>query len=210
MLLPPLCPMAKGKKVLFVYILEILDGDRAQSGFFWEVLKKHCHRRPIKPKKPEVTLGVAPVAPKKPEVSPTAALVAQAILKMPDRVEEDTMTAVEPSVSADPPLSHPFSPPVHRPSFEEYFLAHNPFPHEFDRVGIEKWFRLAKQHKVPFKDIGATVRDTGHTDPICLQHIHALLVAVGTPPPSFYPPLPHSLGRDRSGIQLVAVENTAP
>jgi hypothetical protein len=81
--------VAKGKKVLFMFILEILDGDRAQPGSFWEVLKKRHCRRPIKPKKPEV--------------SPTAALVAQAILKKPDRVEEDTMTGVEPSVPADPP-----------------------------------------------------------------------------------------------------------
>ena len=31
-----------------------------------------------------------------------AAYVAEAILKKPDRVEEDTMTGVEPSVSTDP------------------------------------------------------------------------------------------------------------
>jgi hypothetical protein len=84
MLLPPLCPVAKGKKLLFVFILEILDGKRAQSGSFWEVLKKCCCRHHIKPKKPKVTLGIAPVVSKKPEVSLTAALMAQAILKMPD------------------------------------------------------------------------------------------------------------------------------
>ena len=89
--------------------------------------KKRHRRRPIKPKKPEVTPGVAPVAPKKPEVSPTAALVAQAILKKPDRVEEDAMTGVEPSVSADPPLSRPFSPPsCPRYLSEAHFLARNP------------------------------------------------------------------------------------
>ena len=188
MLLPPLCPMAKGKKVLFVYILEILDGDRAQSGFFWEVLKKHCHRRPIKPKKPEVTLGVAPVAPKKPEVSPTAALVAQAILKKPDRVQEDAMTGVEPSVSADPPPSRPFSPPS-RPRYhtEGYFLSCNPFPREFDRVKIEHWFRYAKYCNAPLRDVGAIIRDAGHTDPIRLQRIQAVLAAAGLPPPpSFF------------------------
>ena len=75
-LLPPLCPVAKGKKVSFVFILEILDGDRAQSGSFWEVPKKHHRHCPIKLKKPKVTLGVAPVASKKPEVSPTATMVA--------------------------------------------------------------------------------------------------------------------------------------
>ena len=107
MLLPPLCPVAKGKKVLFVFILEILDGNRAQSRSFWEVPKKRRRRCPIKPKKPEVTPGKAPVASEKPEVSPTAAMVAQAILKKPDRVEEDAMTGVEPCVSADPPPRKP-------------------------------------------------------------------------------------------------------
>ena len=68
--------MAKGKKVLFVYILEILDGDRAQSRSFWEVPKKRRRHHPIKLKKPEVTPGIAPVAPEKPKVSPTAAMVA--------------------------------------------------------------------------------------------------------------------------------------
>ena len=67
-----------------MYILEILDGDRAQSGSFWEVPKKCRCCCPIKPKKPEATLGIAPVASKKPEVSLTAAMVAQAILKKPD------------------------------------------------------------------------------------------------------------------------------
>ena len=62
-------------------------------------------------KKPEVTPGVAPVASEKPEVSLTAAMVAQAILKKPDRVEEDAMTGVEPSVSADPPPPRPPFPP---------------------------------------------------------------------------------------------------
>ena len=76
--------MAKGKKVLFVFILEILDGNRAQPRSFWEV-PKNCRRcRPIKPKKPEVTPGIAPIALEKPKVSPTAALMAQAILKKPD------------------------------------------------------------------------------------------------------------------------------
>ena len=62
MLLPPLCPVAKGKKVLFVFILEILDSDRAQLGSFWEVPKKHCHHHPIKLKKPKVSPTTALVA----------------------------------------------------------------------------------------------------------------------------------------------------
>ena len=97
MLLPPLCPVAKGRKVLFVFILKILNGDRDQSGSFWEVGKKRCHHCPIKLKKPKVTPGTTPMVPKKPEVSLTAAHVAEAILKNPDHMEEDAMTGVEPS-----------------------------------------------------------------------------------------------------------------
>ena len=178
--------MAKGKKVLFVFILEILDGNRAQSGSFWEVPKKRRRRRPIKPKKPEVTPGIAPVASEKPEVSPTAAMVAQAILKKPDRVEEDAMTGVEPSVSANPLPSRPLFTPAY-PQFEATFLAQHPFPREFDRARIEKWFGMVKQFKIPIQDLGAIVRDAGHTDPIHLQRIQAVLAAVGLPPP---PPFP--------------------
>jgi hypothetical protein len=182
-LLPPLCPVAKGKKVLFVYILEILDGDRAQSGSFWEVPKKRRRRRPIKPKKPEVTPGVAPVAPKKPEVSPTTTMVAQAILKKPDRVEEDAMTGVEPSVSADPPPSRTFSPADVSSFVEEVFLLSNPFPREFDRLKILEWLQKVKSHNVVLRDLGALVRGAGHTDPIRPQRIQALVAAVGLPPP---------------------------
>src|SRR6267142_2905504 len=50
-LLPPLCPMAKGKKVMFVFILEVLDGDGPKPGSFWAVPKKR-RRRPTLPKTP--------------------------------------------------------------------------------------------------------------------------------------------------------------
>ena len=84
MLLPPLCLMAKGKKVLFIFMFEILDGNRTQSRSLWKVSKKcHCHH-PVKPKKPKVFPGIAPVTLKKPKVSPTAAHMAEAILKKPD------------------------------------------------------------------------------------------------------------------------------
>jgi hypothetical protein len=34
--------VAKGKKVLFAYILKILGGEGPRPGSFWEMLKKHC------------------------------------------------------------------------------------------------------------------------------------------------------------------------
>ena len=197
--------MAKGKKVLFVLILEILDGDRAQSRSFWEVPKKRRCRRPIKPKKPKVTLGVAPVASEKPEVSPTATMVAQAILKKPDRVEEDAMTGVEPSVSADPPPSRSSSPLP--PSVKETrFLDQFPFPCEFDHARIAGWLNKAKKRTIRFRDLGAVVRAAGHTDPDRLQRIQALIAAAALPPPPpFIPPLPHSPGRVESGSRHTSV-----
>ena len=48
-LLPPLYSMAKGKKVMFVFILEVLDRDGPKPGSFWEVQKKcHCHPHLLK------------------------------------------------------------------------------------------------------------------------------------------------------------------
>jgi hypothetical protein len=52
-LLPPLCPMAKGKKALFAFIIEILNRDGPKPESFWMVSKKHhCHSLK-KPKDPE-------------------------------------------------------------------------------------------------------------------------------------------------------------
>ena len=185
--------MAKGKKVLFVFILEILDGDRAQSGSFWEVPKKRRRRRPSsKPKKPEVTPGAAPVASEKPEVSPFAAKVASAILKKPDRVEEDAMTGVEPSVPADPPPPRTTSTPTPPRHFtfvglsEAEFLKDYPFPREFDRATIIKWLQNVLIFGMAFTDFGAIVQAAGHTAPLRLQHIQELVTSVGglPPPPS--------------------------
>jgi hypothetical protein len=197
MLLPPLCPVAKGKKVLFVLILEILDGNRAQSRSFWEVPKKcHCHC-PIKLKKPKVTSGVAPMAWEKPEVSPTTAHVAEAILKKPDPVVKDTMTGVKPPVSANPLALPRFTSPspfCRQPMSENIFLFNYPFPYEFDHMKIEEWLSKVKECAVTFHDIGAIVRECGHTDPDCPQCLQALFLAMGLPPPPpFSSPLPHSL-----------------
>jgi len=58
--LPPLCPVAKGKKVLFVFILEVLDGDGPKPGSFWIALKKCCHPS-LSLKMPEVPSCDTPV-----------------------------------------------------------------------------------------------------------------------------------------------------
>jgi hypothetical protein len=45
--------MAKGKKALFAFVIEILDRDGPKPGSFWAVPKKHHHHLPKKPKDPE-------------------------------------------------------------------------------------------------------------------------------------------------------------
>src|SRR6267142_3700597 len=82
-LLPPLCPAAKGKKVMFVFILEVLDGDGPKSGSFWEVPKKRRHR-PTLPKKPEVSPG--------PSEALVEALITPTLHAQPDPDENDLMT----------------------------------------------------------------------------------------------------------------------
>jgi hypothetical protein len=110
------------------------------------VPNKCHHHRPIKLKKPKVTPGIASVAPKKPEVSPIATCVAKAILKKLDQVEEDAMTEVEPSISADPLIIPYFTSPspLHKSSSAKASLIGCPFPHEFDHMKIEKWLSAAK------------------------------------------------------------------
>ena len=155
-----------------MFILEILSGNRAQPGSFWEVPKK-CHRyHPIKPKKPEVTPSVAPVALKKPEVSLIAACVAEAILKKPDQMEEDAMeedamTGFKPSILTDPPPScFSFSSLTHPRSFSEtVFLKVHPFPQKFDHMKIKKWLSEAKNLAITFRDVGTIIREAGHMDP---------------------------------------------
>ena len=82
MLLPPLCPVAKGKKVMFAFILETLDGGIA--GSFWTLPKKHCHRSSVL---------------KKPEVTPVTKVPAPQETAGP--VEDEAMAEVEPPAPAN-------------------------------------------------------------------------------------------------------------
>ena len=118
------------------------------------------------------------------------------------------MTGVEPSVSTDPLPSHTFSPSPspfsseNPPPWELTFLFCNPFPRKFDHAKIEEWLSKVKRRAIRLGDLGAIVRAAGHTDTDCLQRIQALISAAGLPPPlPLIPPLPHSLGRVRSGSQ---------
>jgi hypothetical protein len=67
MLLPPLCPMAKRKKVMFVFLLEILNREGPDQWTFWKVLKKCCspslsHPTPSAPNLALSTASLIPFA----------------------------------------------------------------------------------------------------------------------------------------------------
>jgi hypothetical protein len=86
--------MAKGGKVLFVFILCISNNNRAQPMSYWKVLKKCHYHHSTKLKKPKVFLGDAPVV--------------LAILKKLELVKEEAMTEVKPLV----PINLPPLPPL--------------------------------------------------------------------------------------------------
>src|SRR6267142_944144 len=66
-LCPPLCPIAKGKRCMFVFVLEVLDGDG--PGSFFSLPKK---RTRSSPKGKTVLAAPAPSAPPPPSLWPVA------------------------------------------------------------------------------------------------------------------------------------------
>jgi len=88
-LVPPLCPAAMGKKVLFVFVMEVMDGEGPKPGSFWIVPKKRrCRPLPAKsppppsvPGPPASTLGPAP--PTRPVTPQVSVAVREAILRPP-------------------------------------------------------------------------------------------------------------------------------
>ena len=148
-LLPPLCPVAKGKKVMFAFILEVLDGDGPKSGSFWEVPKKH-RRHPILLKKPEVS-PLTSQALVKTEVPLRESLAPSALPAVPETCGHEMMTGVKPSAPIDlPPPSTPPPGPSFLGDMHDLgvtlpnritipseallvsMLVNNPFPREFD------------------------------------------------------------------------------
>jgi hypothetical protein len=123
-LLPPLCPMAKGEKALFAFVIEILNGDGPNPVTFWSVPKKRCHCLPKKPKDPEEK---TPVSQGK---TLMATHEAPAEVQKPVAGENDVMTGVVPSVPADLPQP-PFLPPcvfTWASALHEYFRLGQPLP----------------------------------------------------------------------------------
>ena len=129
---------------MFVFILEVLDGDGPKPGSFWEVPKKRRHR-PTLPKKPD----------EKPVASPSASealvdsLLASTSPAVPEPSGHEMMTGVKPSAPIDPPPPFPTpGPPVPpttpartapREEMLAELLALVPFPREFAHSGIVSW-----------------------------------------------------------------------
>ena len=134
-LLPPICPMAKGKKVMFVFILEVLDGDRPQPGPFWEVPKK-CHCRPHMLKKTSEVSLQSPLA----------------LVEEEEFAEEDAMEVVKPTSHTNsappPPQPHPASVPFPLCDKVATFLSLYPFPCEIDHMRIVSWFCDVRADKI--------------------------------------------------------------
>src|SRR6267142_6813928 len=84
--------MAKGKKVMFVFILEVLDGTGPKPGSFWTAPKKRP-RRLLLPKLPEV-----------PPHEPSVISASPAVLEPSGH---EMMTGVEPSAPIDLPPPRP-------------------------------------------------------------------------------------------------------
>jgi len=140
---------------MFVFILEVLDGDGPKPGSFWEVPKKRRHR-PTLPKKPD----------EKPVASPSASealvksLLTLASPAVPEPSRHEMITGVEPSAPIDlpPPIPTP-GPPVPpttparatlREETLEQLLALVPFPREFAHSRIVSWGRGFHQRGFSF------------------------------------------------------------
>jgi len=116
--------MAKGKKVMFVFILEVLDGDGPKPGTFWIVPKKcHCH-------------SLSLTLPKVPLCEP---LVTPASLAVPELSGHEMMTGVEPSAPINlPPPPIPTLgplPPFLTTPLQRWFLPCTPSPESLTAQG---------------------------------------------------------------------------
>jgi len=167
--------VAKGKKVMFVFILEVLDGSGPKPGSFWTAPKK-CHYRLLLPKLPEVPPREPPAPPALPAVQELSGC--------------DVMTGVEPSAPINPPPPPtptpgplpplPYDDTVARRLIglftAEAILTIHPFPQELDRLRIVRWghMMLHAGHCLTADTLDQMVDKAGHTGE-CAQRIIASL-----------------------------------
>jgi hypothetical protein len=138
--------MAKGKKVLFAFIIEILDGDGPKPGSFWMVPKKHRHCSPKKPKDPEEK------TPGPQDKTLTASHEALADVQKLVASGNDAMTGVVPSAPTDLPQPSSLSLAAHSPGHLPYvntFVSANPFPKWPDRTSWKTWIAAADAAGIP-------------------------------------------------------------
>jgi hypothetical protein len=163
-LLPPLCPVAKGKKVMFVFILEILSREGPNQKGFWKVPKKHPHKKahshmektaaPVPPA-PSIPPSHVPTPPElmKPMPNPapsTSSMVAPQEgndMVMAELCKEIAKTA-EPVTYAPSALSSP-TPAKPYPLF--LFPA---FPSGCDQPRIVRWLRVARVKRLDSDAVG--------------------------------------------------------
>jgi len=180
-LLPPLCPVAKGKKTMFVFILKVLNGDGPKPGSFWEVPKK-CHHYSTLPKNPEVTPTAFEALVKTP-IAPTLveAPLLSTLLQQSDLDRNDPMTGVMPSALPD---LHPsllqlstLSPLPLRP-LAEAVHAIFPIPREFDCMRIVSWGEIMSSLQFSFNvaTLEQLMALSGHTG-MCATHVMEALLS---------------------------------
>jgi hypothetical protein len=158
-LLPPLCPMAKGKKVLFAFIIEILNGDGPKPGSFWVVPKKRRCRLPKKPKDPkEKTPGPQ-------DKTLTVSHKAPGDVQKPVASGNDTMTGVVPSVPVDLPLPPSSSLLSARPPgllpYVNTFVSANPFPIGHNQEAMYQWRHKAEAVGIPHTIMAQIAEEAG-------------------------------------------------
>jgi len=173
--------MAKGKKVMFVFILEVLNGDGPKPGSFWTAPKKRCHRL-LLPKLPKVPPHITP-----------APLASLAVLETSG---QDMMTGVEPSAPIDPPPPIPTpspsvpapAPALIAPRVETLaeMLVLVPFPQEFAHLRIVSWGYGMHWQGFSFNRVTLAwiVNEAGHTGERALHVLTSLPFLLSPPPPS--------------------------
>src|SRR6267142_2739223 len=130
-----------GKKVMFVFILEVLDGDGPKSGSFWEVPKKR-HHRPTLPKKPKEKPVASPLA----SEALVESLLTLTLPAVPEPCGHEMMTGVEPSAPNElpPPIPSTRPPPLHSTFLGSPFTIIFIFPDHL--TCVDTWWLLSTPH----------------------------------------------------------------
>jgi hypothetical protein len=160
-LLPPLCPMAKGKKVMFVFILEILDSEGPNQGSFWKMLKKHCTRSKllkkaaVKPASPPSALHGSGAV--------TAPTISQVLVSKVTGSRDDVeMGDLSPKSANQAPAASAPPPPLPPPAKPYPLFPFPAFLSGFDHAQIVRWLRTARVKGLTPDAVQEEILRTGH------------------------------------------------